>query len=363
MKRILTITALILALVLPAKAATAINFLGVSMDYKIDAFCQKLVSSHGYTITEKTSDEYILQGTYMGIKKCSVSVRSHSDGGKVAVVVVTFPKQKTWEELRDQYNDVRLRFRVSTQYRFLEESASFSSPYSDGCGNELEAVQQDKCDYYTLLSKGDNLLLLGIDSDQTVKVFYVDANTASALFSSMGSSSSSASSSSSSSSSSSTPASAQSSSETLTFLGLPMRGNYKDFAQRLINEREFTLEHETPSVPSISLRGVIDGMDNSEVYVFGDSNTKVITHLDVYLPELYTWSEILEQYQSYKEFFSNNYPVLDESTGFDTQCAGNEVQAVRNDECNYASIFQLPGGKVVLQISVYMQVEISYYCD
>lgn len=367
MKRLVSTLILFLALVLPTKAATtSISFMGVSMDYDIEKFCNKLVDTYGFTITEQNGNQCQLQGTYMGIKKCTISIGSHSYGGKVAMVVVTFPKKNSWKELLEQYNDVLRRFRINAKYRFVEQVAEFDSPYYDGCGNEMEGVRQDKCNYHTILATGENLLMLGIDTDQTVNVYYVDANTVSALISAQSGSSSQAptaqSSSSSSSSSSATPSSSSSSSssEVLTFLNIPMRGTYREFAQRLIDERGFTFHNETPSVPSISLRGVIDGLDNSEVYIFGDSETNALTYLDVYLPEHYSWSDILSEYNSYVEYYSSNYTLLDQSSSFNTNCNGNEVEAVRSGDCEYYSIFALPGGHVIVKISTYMQTEISY---
>ncbi|MGN0222659.1 MAG: hypothetical protein ACI4AM_01395 [Muribaculaceae bacterium] len=353
MKRIIAITLILFALVIPAKAATSISFMGISMDYKIDAFCQKLVSSYGFSIIKQEPDLYQLQGTYMGIPKCTVNVASHSNGGKVAAVIVTFPEQKSWAKLKQQYEDVYRRFRINPQYQFMESSTTFESPYYEGCSNELDAVREGKCKYYTILSKGDNVLLLAIDTNQTVNVFYVDSNTVADLFSAMNGSSSSSSSSS----------AASSSSDTLSFLGLPMQGTYKEFGQRLINERDFTFYDETPSVPSISLRGTIDGKSGSEVYIFGDSDTKIINRLNVYLPEQSSWNGILQEYTSYIHDFSQRYEVLEQFAEFEIECTGNEVEAVKDGKCNYATYFNVPGGVILVQISFYMQVEISYICN
>lgn len=141
-----------------------------------------------------------------------------------------------------------------------------------------------------------------------------------------------------------------------------MRGNYRDFAQRLIDERNFTYYSENESVPSISLRGVIDSKENSEVYVFGDSNSKQISNLDVYLPEQSTWRDIYREYETYVNHFKADYSVLDSSAEFSEYTSGDEVQQVRNGNCDYSTAFDVPGGIIIVRISRYMQVQLSYIC-
>lgn len=348
---------LILFLACLAKGISALGattyYLDVPMYTSIQTFSDKLVSTKGYKVTSKSASVWTFSGTYQGVNNCKINVHIDEDSGLVDCVLASFPKRTTWASLKKEYNQVVSRFRNNGKYAMVDEMKQFNTPYYDGCSNELQAVRNSDCMYMALLDSRDNIVLIGINNDQTVGVLYLDRDRIDeARFSENDQRQQL--------SSGSVPGYAAG--EQFTFLDIPISGNYRDFAQRLINERSFRFHHETPEQKSITLLGFIDGMDNCEVHIFAKSDTENVFCLNVYLPERFTWDELLYEYQEYCRHFRNLYPVISSSSKFDIPCTGYELDAVAEGHCKFVATFQAPGGTIRVKISAYRELLLDFTC-
>lgn len=141
-----------------------------------------------------------------------------------------------------------------------------------------------------------------------------------------------------------------------------MVGNINSFAQQLVNQKGCRIVSNNTESNSISMRGTFTGKD-CEIYVFGTANTNRVWKVTVYLPELRTWQAIKREYLNYKSQFDNKYTLTSSYDFFENpydEGDGREVEAIKEDKCHYSAFYDAPGGNIMLKVSKYMQVQISY---
>lgn len=347
MKKIISLLILVLAFAATSHAADHETLLGVPINGTLSQFAGKL-SSKGVRIVERESSVYTLNGPYSGFTGCEFYVFPNENTGQTYKVDIYLPKRTTWSGLKNDYNKMVRQFRGNSLYRFDEEKAEFESPYREGDGDEIAAVKADKCNYFTDFISSTGMVRISISQFLQVKISYYDfANFPSDDTNNTGGSSN-------------TTTTTTDTSGAMKFMGIPMRGNINSFAQRLVNEKGCRIVSTNDN--SVSLRGKFTGKE-CEFYVFGSPATNQIWKVTVYMPKLSTWASIKREYLNYKKEFDNKYDLrssYDFFGGDYTEGSGNEVAGVEADECHYSAFYNAPGGTIMLKISKYMQVQMSY---
>ena len=382
MKKVLSLILAILALASPAITAQEhATFLGIPINGSLSQFCNKLVSQKGLSIVEKDDSRgvYTLSGRFMNYSNSEFYVFDNDNTKQTYRIDVYLPEQSTWRGILNQYNRIVNDYRTNSTYTFDENNATFESPYRDGGGNEVEAVRDGKVNYYTYFNYSGGLVKIQISRYMQVEISFFDVanypfeddntgggtgvgGTAGGAGGGTGGGTAGGTSGGTNGVINNTPA--PSSGPHFTFLNIPMSGNINDFAQQLVSQKGCSIVSVNESSNSISMRGTFTGKD-CEIYVFGTPQTKQVWKVTVYLPEKSTWRSIKAEYLEYKSNFdSNSKYTLDTSYDFFAdpynEGDGKEVEAIRDDKCHYATFYNAEHGNVMLKISKYMQVQISY---
>lgn len=342
MKRIFSLVLLVAAIASTAFAADHYSFMGVPMDGRISQFCNKLVSQKGLKIVERDDERgvYTLSGRFAGYTNCEFYVFDNDNTKQVYQVDVYLPEQSTWNSIKTQYNKIVRDYRSNAAYTFKSSTSDFESPYRDGGGDEVAAVKDEKVDYSTTFIADGGVLLIKISRYMQVKLSFMDVENYP----------------------SDDDEPIVDNSSAMTFMGIPMRGNISSFAQQLVNQKGFRIVNRSAENHSISMRGTYTGKE-CEVYVFGSQVTDQVWSINVYLPELSTWNAIKREYLNYKGQFDNKYTLTSSYDFFADpydEGDGDEIAGVKADKCHYAAFYDAPGGSIMLKISKYMQVEVSY---
>lgn len=383
MKKLLSLVILLLATVAPgAMAADHALFMGIPMNGSLSAFCNKLVSQKGLRIVERDNDRgvYTLSGRFMGYNDCEFYVFDNDNTDMVFQIDVYLPKCTTWNSIKNQYNKAVREYRANSSYTFDESEAEFTSPYRDGDGDEVAAVKAEKVNYHTDFTMAHGLLIISISEYMQTRLRFfdvpnypLDSGGSSGGGSgsggiggaggiggsdSGGSGGIGGSGSGGGGGTTVTPPAGSS----MLFMGIPMRGNINSFAQQLVNQKGCRIVSNNPESNSISMRGTYTGK-NCEIYVFGTPGTKQVWKVTVYLPEQNTWTSLKREYLNYKSEFDKKYTLTSSYDFFAdpyNEGDGREVEAIKDDKCHYSSFYDAAGGNIMVKVSKYMQVQISY---
>ncbi|MDO4319030.1 MAG: hypothetical protein Q4C34_00505 [Bacteroidales bacterium] len=342
MKKLISLLIIVMAFAVTGHAVTHETLLGVPIDGTLSQFAGKL-SSKGVRTVSRETGVYTLNGSYSGFSGCEFYAFSNEQTGQTYKVDIYLPKRTSWRGLKDDYNKMVRQFRDNPRFRFDEEKSEFESPYREGDGDEIAAVKADKCNYFTDFISGDGMVRISISKFMQVKIAYYDF----ANFPSDDNTSTTG---------NDSYTGDTNTSGAMKFMGIPMRGNINSFAQRLVNEKGCRIVDNDEHV--VSLRGTFTGKE-SEFYVFGTPSSNQVWKVTVYLPKLSTWSSIKNEYLKYKKEFDNKYD-LRSSYDFFSEGYSEGVEGVEADECHYSAFYNAPGGTIMLKISKYMQVQMSY---
>lgn len=151
----------------------------------------------------------------------------------------------------------------------------------------------------------------------------------------------------------------------ISFMGIPMNGRLSQFCNKLVSQKGLRIVEKNDETGVYTLSGRFAGYNNCEFYVFDNDDTKQVYRVNVYLPECSTWNAIKNQYNKLvRDYRSNSSFRFDEAeTEFESpyrEGDGDEVAAVKAGKTNYHTDFFTDGGLLVVKISTYMQVQLSF---
>ena len=334
MKKLLT---LIVSLFIAASAVMAqdhIQFLGIDLAGSHEDFQQQLLQIPGveYVTSVEGVDAY--SGPYSGYDGAEYYV-SYTDNNVVYSVDVYLPKAESWLQLKRQYIASVAEYQDKEGFTLAEHSEEFEGFYNGGDGRELEAVDQGICSYYSTFTCPQGYVSISISKYRQLKLVFHDNSSESF-----------------------------STENVIRIMGIDLVGSITKLAKRFEEERGFVI-NEDASIEgmAVALNGRFTGLDNCELYLASDQESQEITLAMIFLPEQSSWNSIKKQYLTYKQNYDQKYTLVDSTTGFTDgyrEGDGNEVEAVRNNACNYTATYSLPGGSITLSISKYMQVEMVY---
>ncbi|MGN0222658.1 MAG: hypothetical protein ACI4AM_01390 [Muribaculaceae bacterium] len=334
MKKFFSILATLLMAASAAMAQDHVQFLGIELTGSHENFKQQLLQIPGVEFTTSIEGVDAYTGPYSGYNGAEYYV-AYNDNDVVYSVDVYLPQAESWIQLKRQYIATVAEYQDKDNFTLSEHAEEFEGFYNGGDGRELEAVDQGICSYYSTFTCPQGYVSISISKYRQLKLVFWDNGSESAT-----------------------------SSGTLRIMGIDLVGSITKLAKRFEEERGFVI-NEDMSVEGmfVALKGRFTGLDNCELYLATTSDSQEITLAMIYLPEQSSWNAIKKQYLTYKQNYDQKYSLVNATTGFTgsySEGDGNEVEAVRNEACNYTATYAVPGGSIQLSISKYMQVEIIY---
>ena len=147
------------------------TFMGLPITGTPTQFANRLINEKGFTFDERTDNGSVLvRGRFSGIDNCVVGVLPDNDGSGINIGVLV-PKPSTWSTLKAQYFEFKEQLKRKYTLESCEES--FSDGYYDGCGNEFEAVRNEKCDYQTKFRTDKGVVAVSISSSCRICIVYI----------------------------------------------------------------------------------------------------------------------------------------------------------------------------------------------
>ena len=145
------------------------EFIGIKVDGKINDVVEKF-KAKGLKVSKSSSPNVISMEGIVGNRKLELNIVSTPTTKIVWKFAVYLPEQLSWTSLKSEYEeylDVLTR-----KYGVPEKTYNFfSSPYKEGDGFEMTAVEVDKCVYSAFWP--DNLgLFIEISKWKQVKITY-----------------------------------------------------------------------------------------------------------------------------------------------------------------------------------------------
>ncbi len=151
--------------------AEHMTFKGIPMDCDISTFVSRM-EAKGYTL-EYPCDEYaLMSGRFATKDECKIYIYCTEDSKLVYQVIVSFPEYSRWDTLRDEYYLFKEAY--TEKYGEPESQEYFLSPYYEGDGHEMSAVESDYCRYSSFYETPSGKIVLWIGSGENVLVAYRD---------------------------------------------------------------------------------------------------------------------------------------------------------------------------------------------
>lgn len=171
MKKLLILFMTVMALTVNAKTTQHIQFMGVPLNGTVKSFVTKM-QNKGFTIDTKFDDGNIMmRGTFTN-RDIELFIFGTPESKQVYKVVIYYPKKETWKALKNDYFNVKALF--DRKYELDSDYAFFMDPYDEGDGDEIEAVENDKCRFVSFYNATGGMIGVQISTYRQIKVTYED---------------------------------------------------------------------------------------------------------------------------------------------------------------------------------------------
>lgn len=153
-------------------AQNHLEFRGIPIDGHIDDFVRKM-KAIGYVEGERTSSAVLMTGDFAN-HSVSIGILTTPKSHKVYTIAISFEKQSSWSSIKSRYFDFKELY-TSKYGKPSKVIERFKDPYYEGDGYEMQALKLDKCTYASIFDLPNGKVYLGMGSDTTVSLFYVDS--------------------------------------------------------------------------------------------------------------------------------------------------------------------------------------------
>jgi len=148
----------------------------------------------------------------------------------------------------------------------------------------------------------------------------------------------------------------------LQFKGIPIDGNYKEFAQKLIQKDFKQIE---ASNDGIVLKGNFMATPGVMVLVYPDPTTKAVSVVSAMIEAGDNWATIESKYfdvvSTYKEKYGDPIEHVEEFTADVFDSDSWRLNRVQDGQCNYKSLWEVEGGRIAISL-VYFQFDYYVIC-
>lgn len=153
-----------------------VKFKGIEIDGNIKEFMKKMKKAdfsydraYSNKITSSTDNVILMSGKFTD-KVCDAYILITPKSKIVCKVVIHFTR-KTWDELKKEYFDTKDIFSQKYGNPFSELEC-FEYPYYEGDRNELQALKDGKCKYYSFYKAKNGGIVVEISKFNTVSITY-----------------------------------------------------------------------------------------------------------------------------------------------------------------------------------------------
>ncbi len=141
-----------------------LKFKGVPIDGTLKEFISRM-ERKGFEHRSSYDSKERLVGDFAGIKQCTVYVETLDNSDLVSRIIVEFPKQERWEELFDNYKN--LKSMLMEKYgNFSSCVERFQNSYIRTDEDRMRAVHMWECMYKTNFSIAEGDITLSIDYEE-----------------------------------------------------------------------------------------------------------------------------------------------------------------------------------------------------
>lgn len=145
----------------------------------------------------------------------------------------------------------------------------------------------------------------------------------------------------------------------LKFKGIPIDGNYNDFAQKLIEKDFIQIES---SKDGIVLMGNFMATPGVIVAIYPDPTSKNVSLVAAMLEANDNWPSIEGKYNDVVDTYKKKYGEPTEHVEeFTTEVHNDDFyrkKALKEDNCNYRSKWEVEGGSILITLSYFQS---NYY--
>lgn len=151
-------------------AGEYLQFMGLNITGKPSEFATRLVNERGLTFHSRSSNgNYILTGTYQGIDNCSFGILTKE--GRISSIGVTLPRLDSWDAIRSRY--ISFKTALRNEYELIRCTESFAAPYSEGDGDEMQAVLAGKCTFRVVFASATGDIVLSISKKGELIILFM----------------------------------------------------------------------------------------------------------------------------------------------------------------------------------------------
>ena len=153
-----------------------VKFKGIEIDGNIKEFIKKMKKAgfsydraHSNKIASMsgTDNVILMSGKFTG-KPCDAYIQITPKSKIVCKIVIHFV-EKTWDELKKEYFDTKDIF-FQKYGKPFSELQCFEYPYHEGDRNELQALKDGKCKYYSFYKAKNGGIVVEISKFNTVSI-------------------------------------------------------------------------------------------------------------------------------------------------------------------------------------------------
>lgn len=135
----------------------------------------------------------------------------------------------------------------------------------------------------------------------------------------------------------------------LKFKGIPIEGNYKTFAQKLVQKG---FKQEDISDDGIVLTGNFMAIPEVMVLVYPDPSSKVVTMVTAMIETGNKWAQVESKYydvvDTYKEKYGAPTEHVEEFTAEVYDSDTWRKSRLEDGQCNYKTLWELKSGRIVI---------------
>jgi hypothetical protein len=139
MKKLITT---VLIIILLTNTSFSQIFDGIQISGDFNSTLEKF-KSKGY-IVEDISPE----GATLNLKEMEINLLKTPISNKVFKAVVYLPKKNNWNDLKSEFNKYHILF-IEKYGKTSDRLNYFNIPYKEGDGKEMEALKNEKCEYWS----------------------------------------------------------------------------------------------------------------------------------------------------------------------------------------------------------------------
>lgn len=155
---------------------THLSFRQLPINGSVSQFIANL-ETVGYTQKFSYSHEKrtaVLTGSFAGVNNCEIYVVGTPLTETVCRVIVYFPEQKVWYNIKSEYNKWKDKF--TSKYGKPNSYEFFSDPFYEGDGSEMTALYSEHCTYASYFNDNESggTIVVKMTTYYCVAIIYED---------------------------------------------------------------------------------------------------------------------------------------------------------------------------------------------